>query len=225
MRLILLGAPGTGKGTQASLLAASLGIPKISTGDILREAVAKGTELGRKVKSYIDAGELVPDEVMIDLVRERLREPDCAQGFILDGFPRTVPQAEQLDGTLKEQSKRIDRVIQLEVSREEILQRLTNRYLCRNCGKDYNAAKNPPPAEMKCTVCGGEITQRSDDTEATVRRRLEVYERQTTPLREYFAQQGKLVIIHGQGSIPQVFERLQQAIRQSDDQHQERKGN
>ena len=204
MRLILLGAPGTGKGTQGNLLSQFYNIPNISTGDILRDAIEKGTELGLEAKKYTDVGELVPDDVMIGIIKKRLEEKDAERGFILDGFPRTVPQAEALDDYLSSENRNIQYVIALEVEQEKIVERLTSRRVCRSCGKDYNLITNPPPYDMRCERCGSEIWQRPDDNEATVIKRLQVYEEKTRPLKDYYKQTGKLKIFDGYGSIEDV---------------------
>jgi len=199
MRMIFLGAPGTGKGTQASVLAGKYSIPQISTGDILRKAVQDDTELGRKAKAVMEAGELVPDDVIINLVNERLSQSDCRRGYILDGFPRTLAQAESLD-----QLQAIDAVIYLDVDNRVIIDRLTTRRVCRGCGKLYNVATDPPPASGRCDVCGGEIYQRDDDSEETVRNRLDVYYEKTAPLKSYYQDRGVLHIIDGNRPIEEV---------------------
>jgi len=204
MKLIMLGAPGVGKGTQGKLLSAHYNIPNISTGDILRTAIEQGTELGTKAKNYMNKGELVPDDVMIGLIKQRLQEDDCETGFILDGFPRTVDQAIALDEYLENVNKPIDYIIALELAENKIVKRLTSRRVCRNCGKDYNIITNPPPAENKCIVCGDEIIQRSDDTEETVLTRLKVYDEKTKPLKTYFQEKGKLKIFQADGSIEDI---------------------
>lgn len=218
MRLILLGAPGTGKGTQGNLLAKFYQIPNISTGEILREAVEKGTTLGFQAQKYLAAGELVPDEVMIEIVKQRLAEKDCERGFILDGFPRTVAQAKALDDYLGKNNSDIQHVIALEVDQKKIVKRLTDRRVCRVCGKDYNITSNPPPENLKCIQCGGDIWQRPDDNEATVVNRLQIYEKKTRPLKNYYDKQGKLKNFDGDRSIEDV----QMAIREclaTDDYH------
>ena len=204
MRTIFLGAPGTGKGTQASVLAKKYGIPQISTGDILRQAVREGTELGKKAKSILEAGELVPDDIIIALVRDRLAQPDCARGYILDGFPRTVPQAQSLDEMFGSATP-IDAVIYFDVPEEEIIKRLTSRRTCSQCGHNYNLITDPPPADGKCRICGGgPIIQRDDDKEETVRHRLEVYKANTEPLVDYYKKQGKLHAIDGSKDVESV---------------------
>ncbi|NOZ55597.1 MAG: adenylate kinase [Calditrichaeota bacterium] len=214
MRLILLGPPGSGKGTQGAWLSSRYGIPAISTGDILREAVRQGTELGKKAKRYMDAGELVPDEVIIGLIEERLSEPDCAKGFILDGFPRTVPQAEALEELMNRRGWPLDAVLSLEVPDDEIVQRSVNRRVCEKCGRVFNLLTDPPPPDGKCPVCGGRIIQRDDDNEETVRARLRVYNEQTAPLKEYYEKRGKLIRVDGVGSIEEVRSRIEAALKQ-----------
>ncbi|WBY65074.1 adenylate kinase [Thermocaproicibacter melissae] len=192
MNLIFLGAPGAGKGTHAEILSKDVGIPQISTGNIIREALKSGTEMGLKAKSYIEAGKLVPDDVVIGIIRDRLAQDDCANGFILDGFPRTIPQAEALDKMV-----RIDRVINLDVPESLILRRLSGRRVCSNCGASYNVDTRPPKKEGICDVCGGTLVQRKDDNPETVRERLKVYHEQTEPLVDYYEKQGKLRTVHG----------------------------
>lgn len=205
MRVLLMGPPGAGKGTQAEVLTSRLEVPHVSTGDMFRKAIKEGTELGRKAKEYMDAGKLVPDEVTIGIVRERLAEPDCARGFLLDGFPRTVPQAEALDGILASMGMGLDAVINIEVPREKLVDRLTGRRVCRSCGATYHVLFNPPQTGGVCDHCGGELYQRSDDTVETVQNRLDVYERQTAPLIEYYRNKGLLQSINGDQPIEQVL--------------------
>lgn len=204
MRSIFLGAPGTGKGTQASVLAEKYGIPQISTGDILRQAVKDGTELGKKAKAIMDSGGLVSDDIIVALIKERLLQDDCQKGYILDGFPRTVPQAESLDVILKE-SNPIDTVIYFDVPEENIITRLTSRRTCSECGKNYNAITDPPPADG-CGACGGKVIQRDDDSEATVRNRLVVYNEKTAPLIDFYKAQGKMITIDGSQDVETVRE-------------------
>ena len=208
MQLIMLGAPGVGKGTQGKLLSVYYNIPNISTGDILRSSIEQNSELGIKAKSYIDKGELVPDSVMIDLIKQRLQEDDCKNGFILDGFPRTVEQANALDEYLDQIKKQINCVIDFELPQSKIVERLTSRRMCRNCGKDYNIITNPPPFGNRCTVCGGEIIQRSDDTEQTVMKRLKVFDEKTKPLKAYFKKRKKLKTFEADGSIKQIQNKI-----------------
>ncbi|AGK60729.1 Adenylate kinase [Archaeoglobus sulfaticallidus PM70-1] len=212
MNLILLGAPGAGKGTQAERIVAKYGIPQISTGDMLREAVAKGTELGKKAKEYMDRGELVPDEVVIGIVKERIAQPDCEKGFILDGFPRTINQAEALDKMLEEMGKKIDAVINVSVPEDEIIKRIVNRRTCKNCKAVYHLIYNPPKEEGKCDKCGGELYQRDDDKEETVKERLKVYKSQTEPLIEYYSKKGLVYNVDGTKSIDEVFKQIEEIL-------------
>ena len=197
MKLILLGAPGAGKGTQAEIVSKTLNIPTISTGNILRAAVANKTPIGLKAKEYMDAGALVPDEVIIGIIVERLAEPDCANGYILDGVPRTLPQAEALDKA----GIRFDAVVSLEVSDEEIEQRMTGRRTCLKCGATYHVVAAPPKAEGICDKCGAELTQLKDDKPETVRARLATYHKETEPLKGYYEAKGVLKLVPNQGSI------------------------
>ncbi len=203
MRLIFLGAPGSGKGTQAVYLAENYGIPQISTGDILRKAVQDGSELGQKAQVIMSNGGLVPDDIIIELVRERLTLPDAGKGFILDGFPRTIAQAESLDAMLGS-GKAIQMVLFFDVSEAEIIKRLTSRRTCSQCGKNYNVISDPPPASGLCVQCGGKIVQREDDTETTVRKRLQVYEEKTAPLKAFYNVQKKLYILHAEQAVERV---------------------
>lgn len=209
MNLILLGAPGAGKGTQAEVICDHLQIPSLSTGNILREALKQGTELGLKAKSYMDGGKLVPDEVVIAIIKERLSEPDCENGFILDGFPRTVPQAEALDAM----GVRIDRVIDIEVPDEKIEQRLSGRRVCEACGASYHMLYKPSAVAGVCDKCGGNTVQRKDDHPDTVRERLAVYHEQTEPLKDYYEKTGKLVIVEGQEEVSDTSELVLKALR------------
>ena len=197
MNLILLGAPGAGKGTQAEVICAKLHIPAISTGNLIREAIKNGTELGKAVKSYTEAGQLVPDDVVIAMVKERLAADDCKNGFVLDGFPRTLPQAEALD----KMGVVIDKVIDLEVSDEEIIRRLSGRRVCGSCGASYHTLFKPSQKEGVCDKCGAQTVQRSDDRPETVKARLEVYHKQTEPLIAYYKAQGKLYPVLGQDTV------------------------
>ncbi len=213
MNLILLGPPGAGKGTQAKMLTETFGIPQISTGDILRAAVKEGTPLGKQAQAFMDDGKLVPDEVVIGIVTERLQEPDCNQGFILDGFPRTVAQADALQENLRELGKELDRVIALQVDTEALVERLTGRRTCKSCGRGYHVKFDPPAVEGRCDACGGELYQRDDDREETIRKRLEVYERQTAPLIDYYRNAGLLIEVDGMQQIEEVRETLLAALR------------
>ena len=208
MNLILLGAPGAGKGTQAELLMEKLSIPGISTGDMLREAIKNGTELGKKVKSYMDGGLLVPDELIMGIVAERVAQPDCANGFMLDGVPRTLAQAEALDAA----GVRIDHVVSIEIEDSVIEGRMTGRRVCSACGASYHIVANPPKAEGVCDSCGGELIIRKDDAPETVRKRLEVYHAQTEILMDYYGKQGKVRHIEGNQSIEGANEDILKAI-------------
>ena len=208
MNLILLGAPGAGKGTQAELLMEKLSIPGISTGNMLREAIKNGTELGKKVKSYMDGGLLVPDELIMGIVAERVAEPDCANGFMLDGVPRTLAQAEALDAA----GVRIDHVVSIEIDDSVIEGRMTGRRVCSACGASYHVVANPPKAEGVCDSCGGELIIRKDDAPETVRKRLEVYHAQTEILMDYYGKQGKVRHIEGNQSIEGANEDILKAI-------------
>lgn len=205
MRLMLLGAPGAGKGTQGKQIEKKYKIPQVSTGDILRAALRDWTPLGRQAKSYMDKGELVPDNIMINLIRERLQKDDCKNGFILDGFPRSIPQAEALAKLLTELDSPLDSVISIEVPEEKIVNRLKSRRICRKCGKDFNLITNPPPADMKCPVCKGEIFQRNDDKEETIRNRLTVYDKETAPLITYYSGKKILRTVDGHNEPEMVY--------------------
>lgn len=197
MNLILLGAPGAGKGTQAELLTEKLGIPAISTGNMLREAMKNGTEVGKQAKSYMDQGLLVPDDVIIGIVRERVSQPDCRKGFILDGVPRTIPQAEALEKA----GIRIDYVVSIEIDDSLIESRMSGRRVCSACGASYHVVANPPKKEGVCDLCGGELVIRKDDVPETVHRRLEVYHQETEALKDYYAKLGKLKLVEGNQPI------------------------
>jgi adenylate kinase len=212
MELIFLGYPGAGKGTQASLLSERYNIPKISTGDILRASVSARTELGLKAKKYMDAGELVPDEVMIDLVVQRMSEPDSVKGYILDGFPRTIHQAQELDRVLLSYHRQISAVISLEIEKKKVMERLTSRRVCDRCGHGYNLLADPPPPNNICSMCGGRIYQRSDDKPETVLHRMEVYEEATRPLKAYYGSQGKLIQIDGSLNIEKVHAEIERRL-------------
>ncbi|WP_136516433.1 adenylate kinase [Geomonas edaphica] len=204
MNLILLGPPGVGKGTQAKLLIDRFGIPQISTGDILRAAVKDLTPMGVKAKGFMDAGALVPDEVVIGIVEERLAQPDCQKGFILDGFPRTVPQADALGKVLSGMGKQIDHVVSLSVDKDELLKRLTGRRACSKCGAGYHVDFAPSKVAGVCDACGGDLFQREDDKEATILNRLAVYEAQTAPLISYYGAAGVLRSVDGLGTVDGV---------------------
>lgn len=208
MNLILLGPPGAGKGTQAVLLEKHFGIPQISTGDMLRSAVKASTPMGLKAKTFMDAGDLVPDEVVVGIVRERLQEPDCANGFILDGFPRTVPQADALNDSLVQLAKELDGVISLQVDINALVERLTGRRTCKSCGKGFHIKFEPPAANGACSACGGELMQRDDDHEETIRRRMDAYHQQTAPLEDYYRQAGLLMSVDGMSAIEDVQQEI-----------------
>jgi adenylate kinase len=206
MRVIFLGPPGAGKGTQARQAAARWGVLQIATGDMLREAMAAGTELGRQAKRYYDAGDLVPDDVIIGLVAEALGRPEAGKGFVLDGFPRTRAQAEALDRLLQERGLHLDRVLLFRVPEAELVHRLSGRRLCRECGHTHHLSFSPPARAGVCDRCGSELYQRKDDEEATVRRRFAVYERDTRPLVDYYRSRGLLEEIPAEGTVDQVFD-------------------
>jgi adenylate kinase len=208
MRLVLLGAPGAGKGTQAKKLVDKHGIPQISTGDILRKAVAEGTPLGKEAKSYMDKGELVPDSVVIGLVKERLAQDDCKNGYILDGFPRNTAQAESLDGVLAAMNSPITVALSVDVDKNDLMKRLTGRRTCRGCQQMFNIHFTPPRKEGVCDKCGGELYQRDDDKEETIRNRLDVYEKSTAPLIDYYGKKKILKSVEGTGSIDDIFEKI-----------------
>lgn len=209
---MIFGPPGAGKGTQAKLLSERLGVPHIATGDMLREAVKAGTRLGGLAKKYMDEGRLVPDEVVIGMVEERLRQPDCSKGFILDGFPRTIEQAEALDSELEKLGLKLDAVLNLEVGDEEVVKRIALRRTCRSCGAVFHLIFNPPRREGVCDRCGGELYQRDDDREEVVRNRLKVYRQQTKPLLEFYRRRGLLRDVNGERSIEDVFKEILAAL-------------
>ena len=211
MQLLMMGPPGAGKGTQAAKLVKKFSIPQISTGDMFRAAVKEGTELGKQAKACMDAGKLVPDEVTIGIVRERLAKDDCKNGFILDGFPRTVEQADALEKILDELGKKLTRVLNIHVPAEDLIERAVGRRICKKCGATYHVKFNPPKAEV-CDSCGGELYQRADDNEATMKNRLEVYEASTRPLVEYYKKAGVYTEIDGRQPIDKVTEDLAQVL-------------
>lgn len=213
MNLILFGPPGAGKGTQAQFIMEQFGIPQISTGDILRSAVKAQTSLGIKAKSIMDAGELVSDDVVLGIVKERLVQYDCIKGFILDGFPRTLPQAYALNSILATLDKKIDRVISLEVDQSELLLRLSGRRTCSSCGKGFHLVSAPPRIEGFCNICGGTLLQRDDDREDTVRNRIVIYEQQTAPVKEYYSRLGLLYSVPASGPVKEITDKISLVIR------------
>lgn len=208
MKIILLGPPGAGKGTQAKLISEKFSIPHISTGDIFRKNISEKTPLGIEAKTYMDNGKLVPDEVTIGIVKDRLMEDDCKNGFLLDGFPRTVKQAEALDSFLNDNEQKIDTALLIDVPKEFILERMTGRRVCSKCGASYHIKFNPSKIEGKCDACDGDLIQRKDDTEATVKERLDVYDRQTQPLIQYYKDQNILSSVEGTEEITKVFDKI-----------------
>ena len=212
MNLILLGPPGAGKGTQAKMLIDAYGIPQVSTGDMLRAAVKNQTPLGLEAKKFMDAGKLVTDEVVIGLAKDRISQPDAQKGFMLDGFPRTVAQAEALDKMLGEMGKKLDHVISIDVANSELMGRLTGRRTCKACGAGFHMVFDPPKVDGKCDKCGGELYQRDDDNEATVSNRLKVYEDQTKPLIDYYQGKGLLRPIDGVGAIDEIQKRVRAVL-------------
>ncbi|MFF3764575.1 adenylate kinase [Streptomyces sp. NPDC001922] len=216
MRIVLVGPPGAGKGTQAAYLAKNLSIPHISTGDLFRANISQGTPLGKKAQEYMKAGQLVPDEVTIGMAKARLEEPDAADGFLLDGFPRNLNQAKVLDEILDEKSIRLDAVLDLEVPEDEVVKRIAGRRICRNDSSHvFHVTYSAPKAEGVCDHCGGELYQRDDDTEETVRKRLEVYHRETEPIIDYYKAQGLVVTISALGKVTEVTQRAMEALRQN----------
>ncbi|MEW6618646.1 MAG: adenylate kinase [bacterium] len=216
MRLIFLGPPGVGKGTQAELISKKFEIPQISTGDILRQAVKEQTELGLRAKKYMDKGELVTDEIIINLIKGRLLEDDCKAGFILDGFPRTIAQAETLTATLKEMGISLDAVIDLKVNDDVVIKRLTGRRVCKACGSNFHIYYQPPKNEFKCDKCGGELYQRDDDKEEVITRRLKVFKEQTAPLINYYKKINILKEVDTDAEIPLVFDRIMNVLEKND---------
>lgn len=213
MYVVLLGAPGAGKGTQAGNISKDFSVPHVASGDLFREAMSSGSELGRMAKAHYDRGDLVPDDLAIRLVMSRLNEPDCAAGCLLDGFPRTVEQAEALDKVFAAEGRKIDKVVYIKVSEPELLRRLAGRWICRSCQTPYHMVNSPPKTAGRCDKCGGELYQRSDDTPETAKNRLDVYFRQTSPLISYYRRQGKLKEINGDQSVEQVGKAVESALK------------
>jgi adenylate kinase len=210
--LLLYGAPGSGKGTQAEFLRERFSIPQVATGDILRAEAASGSELGRRAKEIMDRGDLVPDDVMIGIIKARLAQPDCADGFILDGFPRTIPQAEALDGVMRELGRAFDRIFYLRVDADELVARLSDRWICPKCGRTYSTRANPPAPGNRCRFDGTELTQRDDDRPEAARRRIEVYLRDTLPVLDHYRPQGLVTEIDGEGAIEEIRGRILTAL-------------
>jgi len=215
VRVAFLGPPGAGKGTQARELAREWGVPHVATGDMLRDAATAGTPLGREAKAYMDTGALVPDDVIIRMIAERLRRPDARKGFLLDGFPRTIAQAEGLERLLEDLGQPLERVVYFEVSEPELLRRLTGRRVCRACQTAFHMVSAPPKSPGVCDRCGGELYQRQDDSEATVRHRLGVYARQTAPLLDWYRGRGMLVSVPGEGPIADIRRRVDEATQRA----------
>jgi adenylate kinase len=213
MYIILLGAPGAGKGTQATSLSQKLKLTHIASGDLFRQALNKGTELGKQAKMYMEKGQLVPNDITIKMVLERVALPDCQSGIMLDGFPRNVEQAKALDKALKIQNKIIDKAVYIKVSEAELLKRLTGRWVCRNCQTPYHEISSPPKVKGKCDKCGGELYQRADDNTETIKKRLEVFFSETAPLIGYYSGEGKLLEIQGEGSMDDITERIIRALK------------
>jgi adenylate kinase len=215
MRLVLLGPPGAGKGTQAQYLVERLNIPKISTGDMLRDAAEQRTPVGLEAKKYTDQGRLVPDEIVLELVKERLKEPDAQAGYLLDGFPRTVPQARAFRRWLEEHGHRLDAVVDIEVGDDEIVGRISNRRVCPRCGEIYHLQSRPPKVDEICDVCGRKLVQRDDDRPEPIRERLRVYHERTEPVLEYYSKHGQLIRINGERPVAEVTETIINALKQS----------
>ncbi len=214
LRSILLGPPGAGKGTQANLISEKYSIPHISTGDILRNNISRNTKLGQKAKEYMKNGELVPDSLVIEIVKDRLTETDCKNGFLLDGFPRTIHQADSLDSFLSQHNCKLDTVLEIEVGEKELVERLTGRRVCKACGLSCHVINTPPRVEGVCDSCGGELFQRNDDDEETVKQRLSIYKEQTMPLIEYYEKKGKLTKIDGTQDSENVFGQIESIIKE-----------
>jgi len=212
VNIILLGAPGAGKGTQAVALVKEKGLAHVASGDLFRDNLGRGTELGKIAKTYMDKGELVPDDVTVKMVLDRIAKPDCANGFLLDGFPRTIPQAEALDKALSEEGKSIDKAVSVAVPNEQLIKRLSGRWICRGCQAPFHMVDAPPKEAGKCDHCGGELYQRDDDNEVTVQNRLDVYMKQTAPLIDYYKGQGKLLEVNGNQPVDAVSKEMLAAL-------------
>lgn len=214
INIVFLGAPGAGKGTQAANVAGELNLAHIATGDLFRQAQSQDTELARQAKYYMEKGKLVPDEITIKMVLERISEPDCASGVIFDGFPRNLNQAEELDKALAEQGKTVDKVVYIKVEEQELLKRLTGRWICRNCQTPYHAVNSPPKVKGICDKCGGELYQRADDKEETIKERLQVFFKETSALIDYYSREGKLLEINGEGKVEEVSKRIIDSLKE-----------
>jgi adenylate kinase len=212
MQIVIFGPPGAGKGTQAKFISEEFNVPHISTGDILRENVREGTSLGKKAKAYMDKGALVPDELLIDLIKERLQKPDTRRGFLLDGYPRTLAQAKALDEILDDINKKLDAVVNVDVGANELVRRLGGRLTCKSCQASYNVKTKPPKVPRICDLCGGELYQRADDTEAAIKNRIKVYKKQTQPLIDYYKKKGLLIDIDGEREIDEVRSDIMKAL-------------
>ncbi len=215
MYIVLLGAPGAGKGTQADILSRTLKLAHIASGDLFRQALSQGTELGLQAKAYMEKGQLVPNEITIKMVLERIKAPDCKGGIILDGFPRNLEQAKALDEALKQQRKAIDKAVYIKVSENELLKRLTGRWICRSCQAPYHEITSPPRNAGKCDKCGGELYQRADDNTETIKKRLQVFFAETAPLIDYYSKAGKLLEIQGEGTVDEISSRIISALRKN----------
>ncbi len=213
LNIVFLGAPGAGKGTQAANVAQELNLAHIATGDLFRQAQSQDTELARQAKYYMEKGQLVPDEITIKMVLERIAEPDCANGVIFDGFPRNLNQAEALDKALGDKGKAVDKVVFIKVAEQELLKRLTGRWICRECQTPYHEVNSPPKVEMMCDKCEGELYQRADDKEETIKERLRVYFSETAALIDYYSRKGKLLEINGEGRVEEVGERITASLK------------
>jgi adenylate kinase len=213
--VVLLGAPGAGKGTQAVNLAEQLGVAHIATGDLFRQAMAQGTPLGKQAKAYVEKGALVPNELTIQMVLERIAAPDCVKGVVFDGFPRTMDQAKALDEALAKQAKKIDKVVYIKVAEDALIKRLSGRWICRKCQAPYHSVDSPPKMAGICDRCSGELYQRADDTPETVKKRLVVFAKETAPLVDYYNKTGKLVEVEGEGSVAEVGKRIIAAVKRS----------
>jgi len=216
MYIIMLGAPGAGKGTQAAVLSQEIRLPHVASGDLFRQALEQKTDLGLLAKKYMDSGDLVPDKVTITMILEKINQPDCASGCLLDGFPRTLEQAKALDTAVAEQGKSIDKAIYIEVPSEELIKRLSGRWLCRNCQTPYHTISSPPKIPGKCDKCDGELYQRSDDNEETVKERLDVFFTQTVPILDYYRKQGKLIEVNGNLGIQEVARKIISTLKQNE---------